>query len=199
MTLFAWMVSSVCICSKLCNTSLRKGGIHRANVMCSTLVELAQWHQPLFKPDTNVSHMRHMCGWLLHTWHCSDETECFSSNRLLPQLVSAAAVDGWNKRQAGRWRSRGAGLRCEQVWVHCRAGMGTVPGAQLRGGAHVHMCVYIYIYIYTPGLCWNTESLERRERRAGRGFSVNLISHCRNFERGRLRSNSVCVWRVGGR
>lgn len=60
------------------------------------------------------------------------------------------------------------------VWVHCHAGMGAVPGAQLRGVAltHIHPA---------SSLCWNTVTLGRRERRAGWRFCKNLISHCHNF------------------
>lgn len=75
------------------------------------------------------------------------------------------------------------------VWVHCHAGMGAVPGAQLRGVALTH------IYTQPPGLCWNTESLGSRETWAGWGFSANLISLCRNFEQGTLRKKkkSECL------
>lgn len=79
------------------------------------------------------------------------------------------------------------------VWVHCHAGMGAVPGAQLRGVAHNR----IYIYTQPPGLCWNTESLGRRERRAGWGYCVNLISRCHNFEQGRKKRVYVWTWGLG--
>lgn len=74
------------------------------------------------------------------------------------------------------------------VWVHCHSGMGAVPGAQLRGVARR--------YMQPLGRCWNTESLGRSERWAGWGSSVNLISHCFNFEQWGRKSASS--WVVDG-
>lgn len=59
------------------------------------------------------------------------------------------------------------------VWVHCRSGMGAVPGAQLRGVARR--------YTQPLGLCWNTESLGRRRRRAGKEGEVGWVGFQRKF------------------
>lgn len=118
----------------------------------------------------------------------------FFFNRLLSASVSL--MSWWMKqRQARRWRSRGAGLRCEQVCGF--------TAMQEWEQFQVHSCgvwlTLIYTYIYTPSLpaCVEMSPWEGRERRAGWGLCVNSILHCHNFEQGTLRNRRVHVWSWG--
>lgn len=140
---------------------------------------------------TRHRQLRNICFmelWLSHTWHYWWDTSCFSfffwsacplslcqAYELMDETKAGEEVSV-QRRRPQVWTG---------VWVHCHAGMGAVPGAQLRGVAHNH------IYTQPPGLCWNTELLGKRERRAGWGYCINSISHCHNFEQGTLRKKRV--------
>lgn len=144
--------------------------------------------------------------WLQHTWHYPDEawrvlTPCF----FLPTPCLFSSCQSQELMDA----TKGGRVVADQrhmpqvrtgVWVHCHAGMGAVPGAQLRGVALAHTYINIYIYVSTSSLLGCVEILSPWEgRRSGPGgvsvqtrpcIAVTLNRRSEKVKRG-------SVWRWG--
>lgn len=133
--------------------------------------------------------------WQLHTtltecsvpdltlWRLGKSWHIFFFFKLPAHSACVSLMSWWMKqRQARRWQSRGAGLRCEQVCGFTAV----LEWEQFQ----VHSCGVWLAYTPSRSACVEILSpwegggggLGRRERWAGWGSSVNLISRCFNFE-----------------
>lgn len=149
----------------------------------------------MLQNNTNVSSNKKMTPSynayrVFRTWLDSVETRTVLTHLKkknffkLPAHSACVSLMSWwmKQRQARRWQSRGAGLRCEQVcgftavleWEQFQVHS---CGVWLADTPNLSACVEILSPWEGGG-----GGLGRRERWAGWGSSVNLISHCFDFE-----------------
>lgn len=126
------------------------------NVLCYMLAELAGWdYREMWKTAQMSEQIRHQ---QLHITFGSRSTASYIPDITLhtlsfffffkaPPLLSAGvSLTSWwmKQRQARRWRSRGAGLRCEQVWGF--------TAVQEWEQFQVHSCGVWFTIAHTPSL-----------------------------------------------
>lgn len=147
----------------------------------------------MLQNNTNVSSNKTMTTSynayrVFRTWLDSVETRKVLTHFFfffkLPAHSACVSLMSWwmKQRQARRWQSRGAGLRCEQVCGFTAV----LEWEQFQ----VHSCGVWLADTPSRSACVEILSpwegggggLGRRERWAGWGSSVNLISRCFNFE-----------------